>query len=306
MNSSAPVYNDFSGLKRLEAGAREKSPEATREAARQFEAIFVKMMLKSMREAGSVLAEDRDRTYDDMFDDQIALELTQRKGIGLADLLVRQLGGAVAEDSAPLDQDLMKQRIASRAEASPVADDAPPASPVPGREDFRPASPENFLRKIWPLAREAGERLGVDPTAIAAQATLETGWGKRLIRDGEGVSGNNLFGIKADHRWDGERVGVRTLEYADGIARREHAQFRAYPDLQSGFRDYVEFLTRNPRYEAATSGGLSAGEYAESLQRAGYATDPNYANKIREIIASPRFETTLSELKNEGDLPTSL
>jgi flagellar protein FlgJ len=307
MTAPAPVYNDFSGIARLERSAREKDPEATREAARQFEAIFVKMMLKSMRDANSVLAEDRDRTYEEMFDDQIALELTRERGLGLADLLVRQMSRADAAAGGELDQSLLRSRIARSAEASPVSEQqAPAASPVPGREDFRPDTPESFLRKIWPLAEAAGEKLGVDPQAIAAQATLETGWGKRMIRDADGVSGNNLFGIKADRRWDGERVAVKTLEYRGGIAARESAQFRAYPDLAAGFDDYVNFLKGNPRYAEATAGGLTAGDYARSLQDAGYATDPDYANKIRDVMTSPRFEMTVSELKNPGGAPTSL
>jgi flagellar protein FlgJ len=309
MSISTPVYNDFSGLANLERGARERSPEATREAARQFEAVFVKMMLKSMRDANAVLAEDRDRSYEQMFDDQIALDLTRGRGIGLAEMLVRQMTpGGDASTEAGLDQSQLKERIARRAMASPTADEAPApaASPLPGRQDFRPDSPEGFLRKIWPLAEAAGERLGVDPQAIAAQATLETGWGKRLIRDGEGLSGNNLFGIKADRRWDGEKVNVPTLEYRGGIAKRESAQFRAYQDLAAGFEDYVSFLKTNPRYAEATAGGLSAEDYAHSLQRAGYATDPDYANKIRGVMTSPRFEKTVSELKNSGGMPTSL
>lgn len=303
------VYTDFSGLNELEAGARERTPEATRAAARQFEALFVQMMLKSMREAGSVFAEDRDTTYEEMFDQQIALELTKEKGLGLADMLVRQLGGTVAEEPVSIDQSRLRERIEERLPASPVpatGATAPAASPVPQRQDFRPDGPESFLREIWPLAERAAKQLGVDVRAIAAQAALETGWGQRLIRDAEGVSGNNLFGIKADGRWDGERVGINTLEYDDGIAKRERAEFRAYPDLKSGFEDYVNFLRANPRYSEATRGNLSASDYARSLQSAGYATDPKYASKINSIMDSTRFSEVASELKDGSDLPTRL
>ena len=303
------VYTDFRGLNELEAGARERTPEATREAARQFEALFVQMMLKSMREAGSVFAEDRDTTYEEMFDQQIALELTREKGLGLAEMLVRQLGGTGGEEPMAIDQSRLRERIDERLPSSPVpATDAaaPAASPVPERQDFRPDGPESFLREIWPLAEQAAARLGVDVRAIAAQAALETGWGQRLIRDAEGISGNNLFGIKADGRWDGERVGIKTLEYDNGIAKRERAEFRAYPDLEAGFEDYVNFLRGNPRYSEATRGNLSAGDYARSLQSAGYATDPKYASKISDIMDSPRFSRVASELKNGSELPTRL
>ncbi len=312
------MFTDFAGLGRLEAEARERSPEATREAARQFEAVFVQMMLKSMREAGAVLAEDRDTTYEEMFDQQISLELTRDKGIGLAELLVRQLGGSPEE--APIDQTPLSIRRATADDVqtgvTPAEDAATPAPdrtlPQAGltdeghRSDFRPESPEEFLAEIWPLANAAADDLGVDPRAVAAQATLETGWGQKLIRDADGVSGNNLFGIKADRRWDGDRVQVPTLEYAGGVARREHAQFRAYSDLAEGFRDYVDFLKTNPRYGDALSGSGSASEFLTSLQTAGYATDPKYANKIERIMASPRFTETLAQLKDGATAPKIL
>lgn len=311
MIQPAPVYNDIRSLSQLEAGARERSPEAMRETARQFEALFVQMMLKSMREAGAVFAEDRDRTYDEMFDQQIALELTREKGIGIAELLVRQLGGTGGqEEISAADQNGLRERMESRAPTQDVAvaTEAEPPAPPPAAEraDFRPGDPESFLQAIWPLAKQAAARLGVDARALAAQATLETGWGQRLLRDEDGVSGNNLFGIKADERWDGESLGVATLEYADGVARREFAQFRAYPNLEAGFADYVNFLRENPRYREAVGGGLNASEYARSLQDAGYATDPDYARKITEIMDSPRFDRAVASLKNRSDTPTQL
>lgn len=316
MIQGTAVYTDFKGLAELEASAQQRKPEAIRETARQFEALFVQMMMKSMREAGSAFAEERDTTYDDMFDRQISLELTSHKGIGIADLLMRQLGHGT-EAGQDLDQAQLRNRIATRAPSSPVegsgdnslvpatAGPAGPASPVTPREDFRPDGPASFLEEIWPHAREAAEKLGVEVRAIAAQAALETGWGRQMIRDPEGVSGNNLFGIKADRRWDGDKVTVSTLEYESGLPKRQNAQFRAYSSLAEGFQDYVEFLKGNPRYDAATQGGLNAVDYAKSLQQAGYATDPDYAAKIAGILDSPRFNEVVARLKNNADVPTS-
>jgi len=281
----------------------------------------VQMMLKSMRDANAVLGEQQDTTYQEMFDKQIAMEMSQGKGLGLGDLMVRQLGAAdsTAEAAsgtpAPLAMLLQRLPAAARAALPELADGVSPELSIPdaaglnarlninlplpampemrlpgltstNRADFRPASREDFVREIWPLAVRAGEKLGVNPRAIVAQAALETGWGSRQIRDDAGVSGNNLFGIKADSRWAGERVTVTTLEYEGGLPKPQRAQFRAYPDLAAGFEDYVRFLQGNPRYSDALRAGASSDTYAESLQSAGYATDPRYAEKIRSIVAS--------------------
>lgn len=304
MITDTAVYTDFQGLRQLEVGAKERTPEATREAARQFEALFVQMMLKSMRDANAVLAEERDTTYEEMFDRQIALELSREKGIGIADLLMRQLGGTDdSSDESTIDQALLHNRIATRP-AETAATTANAMDTASGRQDFRPGSPEHFLEKIWPLAERAAEDLGIDPRAVAAQAALETGWGQHLIRDAKGVSGNNLFGIKADRRWNGEQVKVSTLEYESGVPKRKNALFRAYQNLQEGFDDYVNFLRSNPRYEGALKVGRNAADFAVSLQRAGYATDPSYADKINGIMQSTRFSRVLDGLKLGGLMPT--
>lgn len=325
MTAQINTFNDFQGLSQLKTEAGARSPEAAREAARQFEALFVQMMLKSMRDANAVLGEQKDNTYQEMFDKQIALEMSQGKGLGLGDLMVRQLGAAdgTAEDApaaagtpAPLAMLLQRLPAAARAALPEIADGVGPELSIPdaaglnarlninlpmpalpemrlpalassNRADFRPASREEFVREIWPLAVRAGEKLGVDPRAIVAQAALETGWGSRQIRDDAGVSGNNLFGIKADSRWTGERVTVTTLEYEGGLPKPQRANFRAYPDLAAGFEDYVRFLQGNPRYSDALRSGASTDAWAQSLQSAGYATDPRYAEKIRSIVASP-------------------
>lgn len=314
MTAQINTFNDFQGLSQLKTEAGARSPEATREAARQFEALFVQMMLKSMRDANAVLGEKRDTTYEEMFDKQIAMEMSQGKGLGLGDLMVRQLGaaddgGGTVPAGTPVPLAMLLQRLPAAGRATlpalpdglgpelsvpdPAGLDArlnvnlPPAPVGTNRADFRPASREEFLREIWPLAVRAGGKLGVDPRAIVAQAALETGWGSRQIRDDAGVSGNNLFGIKADSRWSGERVTVTTLEYEGGLPKPQRAQFRAYPDLAAGFEDYVRFLQGNPRYSEALRAGASADTWAEGLQAAGYATDPRYAEKIRSIVASP-------------------
>jgi len=332
MTANISTYNDFQGLSQLRSEAKMRSPEATREAARQFEALFVQMMLKSMRDANAVLGEERDTTYEEMFDKQISMEMTKGKGLGMADLMLRQLGGAEpAATATPEPLALLLQRIPAlgRASVPSLPEGVTPELTIPdsrnlqvptpvlpsqslptqastNRSDFRPANRDDFVREIWPLAVRAGEKLGVSPRAIVAQAALETGWGSRQIRDDAGISGNNLFGIKADSRWTGERVTVTTLEYEGGLPKPQRAPFRAYPDLASGFEDYVRFLQTNPRYSDALRAGGNAEVYAERLQSAGYATDPRYAEKIRSIIGSPALSPAGPALKSEPDVPTSL
>jgi flagellar protein FlgJ len=323
---------DFVGLAQLkaQAGGDGDQKAVTREAARQFEALFVQMMLKSMREASAVFGTGEDTSYREMFDQQIALEMTKGKGLGLADVLTRQLGGTeaalAATPRAPGAADVIAARLKAapvlprlpgplapeipdsllQATAAPSLQFAEPAAHTPAApplqaaqndwKDWRPATPEQFITDIWPHAAHAAERLGVDPRALVAQAALETGWGRNVTRTSDGTSGNNLFNIKADRRWDGPRVTVRTLEFERGVPRQEVAAFRAYPDLKSAFDDYVDFMKGNPRYAEALAHGREPAHFADHLQRAGYATDPGYASKIRSILTSPRLNAVVGQL----------
>ena len=326
---------DFAGLAELRAQAGRDAGTVTPEVARQFEALFVQMMLQSMRQAGDVFGDGSDTTYRDMFDQQIAVEMTRGRGLGLAQVLTRQLappadaqaqamrapdtrdqvtalgGPAPAQPppelrlrlAAPAHEELaaaaMQPSLALPEEPGTTAQGAQPSW-----QDWRPQSTEAFVRDLLPHATAAGHELGVDPKAIIAQAALETGWGQKLARDARGVSGNNPFNIKAGPGWDGERLAVRTLEFEGGLPRPKLAAFRAYPDLKTAFGDYVRFLKSNPRYAEALRNGAQPGRFADSLQSAGYATDPAYADKLRSILGSRRLNDMLGQLKNLVGMPT--
>jgi flagellar protein FlgJ len=190
---------------------------------------------------------DQADMYQDMMDDQLAVEMSQGKGLGLADMLIRQLShGGNVTPSAP-----------------PVGDDAK----------------HEFIEKMLPQAQAAGRELGVDPHAIIAQAALETGWGRSQPADASGAS-HNLFGIKAGTSWQGASVAANTTEYDAGVAGSEVARFRAYDSAQDSIKDYVDLLRDNPRYSAALNTGGDVRAFATALQRGGYATDPDYANKL--------------------------
>ncbi len=275
--ATAGIYTDFDGLSRLKGQASEQTPEAKKEVAQQFEALFIQIMLKSMRDA-SQLSEstdgDQTRFYQDMYDKQIALDLASGSGIGLAAVIERQLGGDVdaKPSSAKLFSDLVEQH-------------------------WKPDNQQAFIKDLWPFASKAAEELGVEPEVLIAQSALETGWGQKVITDEHGLSSLNLFGIKADGRWQGDHATVTTLEFREGVAQQERASFRSYPSRADSMSDYVDFIKNGSRYASALANASGAGSYLNALQQAGYATDPAYAQKISGIMSDDAFVQTVADLK---------
>lgn len=160
-------------------------------------------------------------------------------------------------------------------------------------------TPEGFVASIWPHAQGAARELGVDPRALVAQAALETGWGRRQIKHGDGSSAHNLFGIKATG-WNGAQARAGTHEYVDGVRRNETASFRAYGSPAESFADYVRLLKSNPRYQKALQAGTSVAGFARGLQQAGYATDPSYASKIAAIAGGPTVQRAVAAVTEAG------
>jgi len=282
------VYTDFQGINALRNSARKDggSEETLRKVAEQFEALFIQMMLKSMRDASlgdGMLDNEHTKTYQSMFDKQISIEMSKGQGIGLADMMVQQLrkrGEGDSSDAAELtvSRPVAPQQVASAPELQ--------SSTTTQAPDWTPESPKDFVRELWPHAKRAADELGTRPEMLIAQAALETGWGQRMIRGADGNNSFNLFGIKADNGWKGARVSTETIEFRDGLMRKERAQFRAYASPEESFSDYVDFLKRNPRYSDALRQADDAPAFARALSEAGYATDPDYANKINQIMGS--------------------
>ncbi len=288
-------YVDFNELTALRREAGKDPSQALEKVARQFEALFMQMMLKSMRDAGAeeggLFDNDQTRLYQDMYDKQISLSLSEGgNGIGLAKLLVQQMQKSMPQQSGETEQkddvSLLDKTVPARSHYSfSHAQSTVNANAGGVQAEPRFDSPESFIDTLLPHAKKAGEELGIDPRAILAQAALETGWGKSVIRHANGRSSYNLFNIKADSRWSGEQVGKPTLEYRNGITVREQASFRSYGSLEECFADYTAFLKNSGRYREALA-TESGGEFAEQLQKAGYATDPAYAGKIKRILDS--------------------
>jgi len=306
--SSADIYTDFAGLTALKKDARTNDPDAIRQVAKQYESMFARMMIKSMRDAvgkDPMFGSDEEQTYQEMYDDQLSIEMTKGRGLGLADMLVRQLqkisGGAKTDAS----EDAKGAKGASAAAGASATTPQTGAKSALRKFQGDPqgnrnggssgdavapiASPQakaSFISDLWPSAQEAGQQLGVDPRNLIAQAALETNWGTRVPRDVQGRSTNNLFGVKAAGQWNGASVTAETQEYQNGAAVSTTGQFRAYDSKEQSFQDYVTLLRSNPRYSAALNTGSNVHAFASALQRGGYATDPDYASKVTAIAAS--------------------
>lgn len=311
----ADVYTDFQGLSELRAQAANNDNGTLRKVAGQFEALFIQMMLKSMRDASlgeGVMDSDQVKTYQTMFDQQIALDLSRRGNLGLADMLVRQLGGTAAGNGKGDSTDTAADGAAAGSSAgmplhaadAPRNDTAaqPSASQQDSDSDWQPDSPESFVSDLLPHARQAAAELGTRPEVLIAQAALETGWGQHIMRNPDGSNSFNLFGIKADANWQGARALTDTVEYRDGLMRRERAPFRAYDSLAESFSDYVDFIKSSPRYREALNQAGDPSAYAQALSQAGYATDPDYHGKIETILGGSRLRDAVSAAAAEEPL----
>lgn len=281
------AYTDLAGLSALKREAGTQDAATVREAARQFESVFTRMLLSSMRSAspGDPLFDSHESGfYRDMFDDQVAVEMSRGRGLGLAEMLVEQLlrAGVVTDEKA--------QAVAPANGATTERD----AVGIDARREF--------IEKFRPLAERAGRELGVAPEALIGQAALETGWGRHQPASAAGNPSFNYFGIKATGGWRGEAVASQTLEYEGGVAQSRVEAFRAYESSAASVADYVRLIGSNPRYAAARGSGDDIARFATALQRGGYATDPDYATKLQRVVDTVR-SISAADLKGGSELP---
>ncbi len=282
---------DSKGLDSLRQSAKDNSPESLKAAATQFEALFVGMLLKSMRQAGTqegMFDNEQSRMYTTMLDQQLSQKMASR-GIGLADAMVRQLSqqsmlqAVQSEDMSAtpnlgaVNQYLFQQKNGMRSEQ------------VGGRnEGFDAVSSSRhvheFTQKLSQHAEQASLSSGIPAKFMLGQAALESGWGRREIKAIDGSTSHNLFGIKASASWQGKTVDAMTTEYVNGVAYQKVEKFRAYESYADSFKDYAKLLTENPRYQDVLRSGGDAVQFAQALQKAGYATDPAYAQKLTKVI----------------------
>jgi flagellar protein FlgJ len=281
---------DTTDLSALKGAAQKGSPEALKAAAQQFEALFMNMVMKSMRDAtpqDSPFDSQQSRMYTSMLDQKISDSFASR-GLGLADALTRQLANnaGLAPDAGNAANAATKAVGLSETPPPGKVGTGDAALPPNAVKPYppRPAHVQAFQDKLSQHADEASRDTGIPAKFMLGQAALETGWGKREIRHPDGSSSHNLFGIKAGSNWKGKTVAVATTEYVNGVPQKRIEKFRAYDSYADSFRDYASTLKNNPRYQNVLAAGNDAAGFANGLQRAGYATDPQYAAKLSKII----------------------
>lgn len=291
--SNTAAY-DVKGMDGLRQSAKARDPAALKEAATQFEAMFINMMMKSMRDAtpqDGVLDSQQSKMYTSMLDQQTSQNLAKR-GTGLADVLMRQLSSATAlgaeEATASPRASSMAAALAAFRQQQSAGESAVGATDGKSLSDKANASQAPHVRafqeKLGVHAEEASRATGIPAKFMLGQAALETGWGKREIISRDGSSSHNLFGIKASADWKGKVTEAVTTEYVNGKAQRKVEKFRAYDSYADSFKDYAQLITTNKRYEKVLANAGDASSFAHGLQKAGYATDPNYAAKLTKII----------------------
>ncbi|MEZ8191173.1 flagellar assembly peptidoglycan hydrolase FlgJ [Vibrio sp. 1F279] len=303
-NNDIGFIHDIGSLDRLRqqavSGEEGSEKEALTAAAKQFESIFTSMLFKSMRDANSSFKSDmlnsqNEQFYRQMQDDQMASELSASGSLGLADMIVAQLSAGQANDATEdkvrnegFDTSLQRPQYSGRSQdRSPEVQSAQAMSATDVSVAKQPVSfdsPESFVASMKPYAEKAASALGVDSSLLLAQAALETGWGSKMIKNSLGNS-NNLFNIKADRSWKGDKVATQTLEFHGKTAVKESASFRSYSNFEDSFNDYVKFLNENPRYETALQHQGNSENFIKGIHQAGYATDPNYADKVLRVKA---------------------
>ncbi|WP_417027442.1 flagellar assembly peptidoglycan hydrolase FlgJ [Citrobacter sp.] len=281
---------DAQSLNELKAKAGQDPAANIRPVARQVEGMFVQMMLKSMREAlpkDGVFSSDSTRLYTSMYDQQIAQQMTAGKGLGLAEMMVKQMtqGQRQPADDAPQVPMKFSLETVTSYQNQTLTQLVRKAMPRTTESNDEPLSGDSkdFLAQLSLPAKLASQQSGVPHHLILAQAALESGWGQRQIRRENGEPSFNIFGVKASGSWKGPTTEITTTEYENGEAKKVKAKFRVYSSYLEALSDYVGLISRNPRY-AAVTGAATAEQGAQALQNAGYATDPNYARKLTSMI----------------------
>ncbi|MGB4468378.1 MAG: flagellar assembly peptidoglycan hydrolase FlgJ [Azovibrio sp.] len=300
---------DVKGAQDLRAQFKTDPQAGVKSAAQEFEALFLQMVMKSMRATtsqDSLMDSDSSRFFTGMLDQQVAKDLSRSGSLGLAGLLEQQLSQQMGMAASP-PASISALELSDLPLARPGGIGAGPGLPAAVRpavpagnalmeqsaaQSAAPQTTREFVDQVWPHAVEASRSTGIPPQFLVAHAALESGWGKRDIRNADGSPSFNLFGIKAGKNWQGKTTEITTTEYVDGQPVKMKESFRAYGSYAESFQDYAQLLRNNPRY-GSVIGSQDGTEFARRLQQAGYATDPGYAGKLASIINGPTLRQAL-------------
>ncbi|MEO8165325.1 MAG: flagellar assembly peptidoglycan hydrolase FlgJ [Betaproteobacteria bacterium] len=273
------------GFDALRSNAQSADAKGTvKETARQFEALLMNVMLKSMRATvaqDGLFDSEQTRLYTSMLDEKLAQAMS-RRGMGIAEVLERQLApSAQARPMAASGADKATVSPAGLSGKVPLADAGPPVTEPSGDTAARAQA---FIERLTPDAQAVSRETGIPARILLGHAALETGWGRAESLTAQGTPSRNLFGIKAGPGWHGKTLEVVTTEYAGGVAQHTRERFRVYDSYGDSMRDYAALLAGSPRYAEVLRNTHNARAYARELQNAGYATDPHYADKLAAVI----------------------
>lgn len=309
---AAQNYTDVQGLESLRHENKVNPNEGKIQVAKQFEALFLEMVVSSMRQANQALKSEEDEedgsmsVYQDLFDKQLSQVMSQA-GTGLSSLFLTDLNhqknqtdthafGFSQSDSNHFSGTSQTQAISSNLKISDT----------PTRETQHVSnavhdvshSTKTFIQTLWQEANLAAKQIGMDPAVLLAQAGLETHWGEKILKRFNGVSSNNLFNIKSNTPTQ-DSVRVQSLEQQGDALIKESAQFKTYQNTKDSFQDYIHLIKNHVRYQSALQVAAHPLQFLDALQQAGYATDTHYAEKIKSILLNPRFQHWIQTMKNE-------
>lgn len=328
ISTDTRLYTDIQGLNDLRYRASQNPDNAKFEVAQQFQSIMMQMVLNSMRSANKAFSSDLFATdqmdfYQDMFDKQMSLIMSDSNS-GFANLIVKNLDQHSAASKQaelaiqqgqfmPLEPRTVSrvantmdiQQVNKVTDQNPtdkvVANTTPTAdlqntAPKQDGEEFK--TQEDFVKKLWPAAKVAAGIIGAVPEVLIAQAALETNWGKSILPANQNMSSNNLFNLKAGSAWNDKTTAIDTLEQKNGVLYKEKSNFRSYDSYTDSFLDYANFLKGTDRYKETVNKANNPGHFVHELQKAGYATDQEYANKIMKIFKSDTFKNLIAKVKS--------
>jgi flagellar protein FlgJ len=289
LSQSTGLATDIQSLGGLKLQAGKNNPAAIKETAKQFESLFMRELIKSMREAtmkSGMLDSPGGDLGADMLDQQLAVQLSGQPG-GLSDLIAQQLSRQMsgnAQAASPTPASNATAPAGTSTVSLRNANTPQPMAPIATGSRKPTETQANFVNKHSDIANKVEKATGIPASYMLGQAGHETGWGRSEIKSKGGEPSFNLFGIKAGANWKGKVAEITTTEYVNGQAEKKVARFRAYESYEDSFKDYARLISDSPRYAKAREQTGSAYAYASGLQKAGYATDPQYADKLSRAI----------------------